>query len=124
MFALDLLRVPLARLVLVGIEMPCICAPIVGVIARDTKRLEQRFALQKHLILPPATDIRQHLACVVIDRMPQPALRGLLPHIGPHCIDFRFLNPLDHHVHIVRMSRVEEWLMHRAERRLFFSKYS
>jgi len=61
MFALDLLRVPLARLVLVGIEMPCICASIVGVIARDTKRLEQRFALQKHLILPPATDIRQHL---------------------------------------------------------------
>jgi hypothetical protein len=52
-FALDLLRVPLARLVLVGIEMPCICASIVGVIARDTKRLEQRFALQKHLILPP-----------------------------------------------------------------------
>ena len=84
MFALDLLRVPLTRLVLVGIEMPCICAPLVGVIARDTKRLEQRFALQKHLILPPATDIRQHLACVVIDRMPQPALRGLLPHIGPH----------------------------------------
>jgi len=66
MCALDLLCVPLARLVLVGIEMPCICAPIVGVIARDTKRLEQRFALQKHLILPPATDIRQHLACVVM----------------------------------------------------------
>ena len=41
MFALDLLRVPLARLVLVGIEMPCICAPIIGVIARDAKRLEQ-----------------------------------------------------------------------------------
>jgi len=120
MFALDLLRVPLARLVLVGIEMPCICAPIIGVIARDAKRLEQSFELQKHLVLPPATDMRQRLARVVIDRMPQPALRILVPHIGPHLIDLRFLNPLDHHVHLIRMQRVEEWLGHRGERRLLF----
>jgi len=33
----------------------------------------------------------------------QPALRVLVPHIGPHFIDFRFINPLDHHVHIGRM---------------------
>ena len=66
MFALDLLRVPLARLVLVGIEMPGVRAPIIGVIARDAKRLEQRFELQKHLILPPPKDIRQHLAGLVM----------------------------------------------------------
>jgi hypothetical protein len=53
MFALDLLRVPLARIGLVGIEMPHVRAPIIGVIARDAKRLEQRFELQNHLIVPP-----------------------------------------------------------------------
>jgi hypothetical protein len=120
MFALDLLRVPLAWLVLVGIEMQGVRAPIIGVIARDAKRLEQRFELQKHLILPPATDIRQHLACLVIDRMPQPARCGLLLHVGPHLIDFRFLNSLDHYVHLVRMQSVEERLVHRGEFRLFF----
>ena len=66
MFALDLLRVALARIVLVGIEMPGVRAPIIGVIAGDPKRLEERFELQKHLILPSATDICQHLARVVI----------------------------------------------------------
>ena len=37
MFALDLLRVPLARIVLVGLEMPRVGAPIIGVIAGDPK---------------------------------------------------------------------------------------
>jgi hypothetical protein len=120
MFALDLLRVPLARVMLVGIEMPGIRTPIIGVIAFDAKRLEQRFELQKHLILPPTKDLRQHLARVVIDRLPQPALRGLLPHIGPHLIDFRFLSPLDHHIHLVRMHRVQERLVYRGKDRLFF----
>ena len=40
MFALDLLHVPLARLMLGGIEMSGVRAPIIGVRARDAKRLE------------------------------------------------------------------------------------
>ena len=43
MLALDLLRVPLAWLVLVGVEMMRIGAPIIGVITRDTERFKQRF---------------------------------------------------------------------------------
>src|SRR5262249_48633172 len=78
MFALNLLRVPLARLVLVGIEMPCVRAPIIGVIAPDTKRLEQPFELQKHVVLTPAKNIRQHLARVVINRVPEPARLAFL----------------------------------------------
>jgi hypothetical protein len=120
MFALDLLCVPLARLVLVGIEMPGVRAPSIGVIAPDAKRLEQPFELQKHLILRPATDIRQDFARLVIKRMPQPALLVLLPHLGPHLIDFRFINSLDHHVYIIRMQGFEELLVHQAERRPFF----
>jgi hypothetical protein len=82
MFALDLLCVPLARLVLVGIEMPGVRAPSIGVIATDAKRLAQPFELQKYLILPPATDIRQDFARLVINRMPQPALLVRLPHLA------------------------------------------
>src|SRR5215470_10831174 len=52
--------------------------------------------------------------------MPQPALLVLLPHIGPHLINFCFINPLDDHVHIVRMQHVEEQLVHRTECSLFF----
>lgn len=79
-------------------------------------------SFRNHFILPPAKDIRYHPSPIVIDRMPQPALVVLLPHIGPHLIDFCFINPLDDHVHIVRMQRVEEQLVYRGERRLFFSK--
>jgi hypothetical protein len=120
MFPLDLLRISLARTVLVRIEMPCLRAPIIGVIARAAKWREQRFEVQQPLILPPAKDIRQPLACPVIDGMPQPARRGLLPHIGPHCIDFRFLPSLDHHIDLGRTQRLAQRLVHCGERRLFF----
>ena len=77
MFALDLLHVPLARLMLGGIEMPSVRAPIIGVIARDAKRLEQPFELQKYVVLTPAKHIRQHLTRVVINRVPEPRPRSL-----------------------------------------------
>jgi hypothetical protein len=112
MFALDLLRVSLARTVLVRIEVTSVRAPVIGVIARDAKRLEQPFELQKYLILPPAKDIGQDLTRMVIDGMPEPPLVLLLPYKGPHLIDFRFLSPLNHYVHIIRMHRVKEWLVH------------
>jgi hypothetical protein len=54
--------------------------------------------------------------------MPQPAGVALVPDKGPHLIDFGFIDPLDHHVHIVRLQCIEEWLIYRGERRLFFFK--
>ena len=74
MFALDLLRVPLARLVLVGIEMPCRGAPIIGVIARDATGLQQRLPLQKNAIFPPPKDLRQDLATAMVNGMPYTAI--------------------------------------------------
>ena len=92
LFAPDLLRVPLAWMVLGGIEMPDVRAPIIGAIARDPIGLQQHCQLQKRLVCTPATDIRPHCARLVIDGIPQPALRGLLLHVGPHLTDFRFLS--------------------------------
>jgi hypothetical protein len=52
--------------------------------------------------------------------VPEPARLAFLAHVGPHLIDFRVLNSLDHHVHLVRMQDVEQRLVHRSEYRLFF----
>jgi hypothetical protein len=124
MFALDLRRVPLARVGLVGIEMPCVRTPIIGRKTRQAQRLEQRFQLEKPLVLTPAKDLRQYRSRLVLERLPQPALHGLLPHIGPHRITCRFINPLEHYAHLVRMPCVEERWVHRGARRLFFATCS
>jgi hypothetical protein len=46
----------------------------------------------------------------------------LLPHIRPHLIDFCFVSPPDHHVHVTRVQPVEERSVHGGECRPFFSK--
>ena len=50
MFSLDLLRVPLARLVGIGVEMTGIRTPIIRGISRDPKGLLPRFDLLKYRI--------------------------------------------------------------------------
>jgi hypothetical protein len=45
--ALDLLGVCLPNRVLLGLHMPLVGTPAIGEIARDAKRLQQRFAFQK-----------------------------------------------------------------------------
>jgi hypothetical protein len=81
MLALDLLRMALTRLVLIGIDMTGIRTPIVRVIAHDAKRLQQRFELQKDVILATSKDIRQDLATAVINSMPKPPLIFFAHHV-------------------------------------------
>jgi hypothetical protein len=114
------LRVALARLVCIRIEMTRESAPIVRIISRNAKRFQQGFALQKHLICAAPKDVRQDLTTAVINGMPEPPRCFFLAYVGPHLIDFRFLSSLDHHVSLVRMQRVEQRLVHRGECRLFF----
>ncbi|ETX03669.1 MAG: hypothetical protein ETSY1_46545 (plasmid) [Candidatus Entotheonella factor] len=58
-FALNLLNISLSWLMLISIQMTCRSTPIVGVIASDSKRLQQRFELQKNLILTTTKNISQ-----------------------------------------------------------------
>jgi hypothetical protein len=74
MFPFNFLRIVLARLVLIRIDMSHVRTPVIGIEARDSKWLQQCFELQKHLILATPKDISQHLATPVINRMPQPPL--------------------------------------------------
>ena len=69
-FALDFLRVLLAHLMLLSLQMPLVGPPAVGVKFCDAKRLQQLLELQKDVILPSSEHIRQDLARVTIDRMP------------------------------------------------------
>src|SRR5712692_3996874 len=72
-FALDFLRVLLAHLMLLSIQMPLVGPPAVGVKLRDTKRCQQLLELQEDIVLPSSEHIRQDLPCAVINGVPQPA---------------------------------------------------
>ena len=85
-FALDFLRIVLANVMLLRVDMPLVRPPPIRVKAADTKRLQQRLQLQKDRILPSPEDVRQHGATLVIDGMPQPSRFHFLAHITPHLI--------------------------------------
>jgi len=69
-FALDFLRMLLANVMLLRVDMPLVSPPPIRVKAADAKRLEQRLQLQKDRLLPSPEDVRQHGATLVIDGMP------------------------------------------------------
>ena len=93
-----MLRVALAWLGLIYIEMTRIRIPIVRIISRDTTRLHQGFALQKHRIFAAPKNVRQDVATAMIHRVPEPPRGLFLAHVGPLLIDFRFLNALAQYV--------------------------
>jgi hypothetical protein len=65
-FALDFLRVLLAHLMLLGIEVPRVGPPAVGVKLCDAKRCQQLLELQEDVVLPSSEHICQDLARVMI----------------------------------------------------------
>src|SRR4029453_1244565 len=60
MLPLNLLRIPRAWVVLGGVEVPGVGAPIIGVIAGDPTGLQQCFPRQEYLVFAPAKTIGQH----------------------------------------------------------------
>jgi len=70
---------------------------MVGIKARETKGLQQRFQLQKDLILATPKDIGQDGTRVVIDGVPQPAWVAFLADKTPHFIHLRFPSALNVH---------------------------
>src|SRR5215470_14937860 len=97
MLPLDFLCVALARIMLFRIEMTCVCAPMLRMIAPDPTRLQQRFQPQKHIILAAAQDIRQDGSRTVIDGMPEPSWLLFLTDKAPHFVHLGFASAF--HVH-------------------------
>jgi len=114
-FALDFLRVLLAHMMLLWVDVPLVRALPIGVKAGKTKRFHQGLELQKDGILAPPQDIRQYGPTVMINGMPEPPRRFLLLHKRPHFIHLRFSGTTDEHVHIVRGQRIEQGFVHRGE---------
>jgi hypothetical protein len=74
MFPLDLLVIPLAWLVLIRIYMSRVCTPIVRIICRNPKGLQQLFELQKYIVLSTTKDVSQNSTTTVIKGRPKPPL--------------------------------------------------
>ena len=87
MFALNFLGVFLTDLMLLGIEMPLIGPPTIGVKLCDAKRCQQLLKLQEDVILSPAEHIRQDLPRVMINSVPQPAWTCFAAHVTPHFVE-------------------------------------
>ena len=87
MLTLDFLGVLLAHWVLLGIEMPLVCAPPVGVKCRDAKRFQKGFELEKNVVLTPSNHIRQHSPRAVVNGVPKPAWIGFAANVGPQFIE-------------------------------------
>ena len=114
MLALNLVGVSFARSVLIGIDMTRVRASIIRVIARDAKRLHQRFELQEDLILTRTKHIGQDLATPVINHMPKPTRLFVAPYKRPPLIDFRFISEPNHQRHRFRIEHIEHALIHAA----------
>src|SRR5262245_34093150 len=69
---------------LLGVDIPLVGTPSIGIEARDTKRLQQGLQVQKDPILALSKDISQHSPTVMINRVPQPPLVRFLADITPH----------------------------------------
>src|SRR4029450_1607480 len=108
MLPLDFLRVVLARIVLFRIEMTCVCAPMIGMIARDPKRLQQCFQLQKYLVFAAAKDIRQDGSHAVINGIPAPSLLLFLADKTPHFVHLGFASTLNVYSNVVWIDRTQE----------------
>src|SRR2546425_529710 len=94
MLALDFLCVAFAWAMHLGVQMPGVGAPIIGVVAGEPEGLQQRFELQKDFVFAATKDVGQDLACVMIDGMPEPAWVALVPDKRPHLIHLRFARAL------------------------------
>src|SRR2546428_9995431 len=124
MFALDFLRVPFAWAMHFRVQMPGICHPMIGIKAGEPKGLEQRFQLQKNLILATSKDIRQDRTRVVINRMPQPPLVLLLADKTPHLIYLGFPSSLNRYGHLLGVYGTKQSRVDRLKRSFFLFEFA
>src|SRR2546425_6775424 len=126
MLALDFLGAPFAWAMHLGVQMSGVCAPMIGVVAGQPKRLEQRFQLQKDLVCAATKDIGQDRACAVIDGMPEPAGVAFVPDKRPHLIHLclRFASALYVPGYLVWVQRAQQSGVHRLKRRFFLLEFT
>src|SRR6266851_7471170 len=117
MLALDFLRVPFARAMHVGVQMPGVGAPMIGIVAGQPERLEQRFELQKDFVFATTKNVCQDLSYAVIDGMPEPAWVPFVANKRPHFIHFCFASSLNVHGYLLGGQREKKKKNKRKKKR-------
>src|SRR5262245_4759037 len=117
MLSFNLLRVPFARDMSFGRQMPGIRPPMIGKETRDAERLQEGFELQEHLVLATATHIPQDFPRPVIEGMPQPPGFFLLAYVTPHFVGLCGLYPANAYFHFAGMQAVDQRSVYRREGR-------
>src|SRR5438132_13708207 len=120
MLALDLLGVPFARTMYFGVEMAFVRPPMICIKTREPEGIQQRFELQKDFVFAATKDIRQDLACVVINGMPQPALVAFLADKAPHFVDLSFPSLLNVHQDLGWINGTQQRAIDRCQCCFFF----
>src|SRR6516165_8335599 len=125
MLALDFLGVTFAWAMHVGVQMPGVGAPVIGVAAGQPKRLEQCFELQKDLVFAATKDVGQDFTGVVIDGMPEPAWVAFVADERPHLIHLRLRFPRALQVpgHLGGVQRAQHSSVHRLQYRGFLPEF-
>jgi hypothetical protein len=128
MLALDFLRVLLASVMLLGIDMPLIGAPSVGVILCDANGLSQLLPLQEDRVLTPSKHIRSHLPGMVINGVPEPSRMRFRLHKTPHFVELgaqstthlQLIRAPDFHLNLLGMQERQHPMIHWLQLWLFF----
>ena len=109
-----------------GVQMPGVGPPMIGVVAGQPEGLEQRFELQKDLVCAATKDVGQDLAGVVIDGMAEPAGVAFVPDKRPHLIHLRLRFTRALHVpgHLSRVQRAQQHGVYRLQRRGFLLEFT
>src|SRR5215475_11600097 len=118
------LRVPFARAMHFRLQMPSVCAPMIGIKAGQAKRFQQRFELQKYLIFPATKHIRQDGTGMMIDGMPQPPWFLFLADKTPHFVHLGFPCALDVHNNLVWLQRAQQGGVDRLQYWFFLFEFA
>src|SRR5215813_14214790 len=128
--ALDFLRVLLAYVMLLWVDMPLVGTPAVRVKLRDAKGLQELLQLEEDGVFASSEHIRQHLPGVVINGVPEPSRMCFRLHKTPHLVELRaeptphlqLIRAPDFHLNLLGMQEREPSVIHGLQLRLFFSR--
>jgi hypothetical protein len=113
---------------LLGLDMPLVGPPAVGVILRDAKGFQQLLQPQEDRVLPPSKHIGSHLPGVVINSVPAPSWLRFRLHKTPHFVELgaqstthlQLIRAPDFHLDLLGLYDRQHRMIHRLQLRLFF----
>ena len=112
MLPLDFLGVAFACSMLFRVKVTRVRAPMIGIIMREPKGLQQRLELDKDGVLATTKDLRQDRSRVMVNGMPEPAWVAFVADKRPHLIHLRFASSLNVYGNLLRVQRAQQRGVH------------